>query len=345
MNSNPASPDLLISMARRKPAQVHGLLVIDKPAGMTSHDVVDQARRLVGERKIGHSGTLDPDATGVLLLGVGDATRLLRFLDTVRLPDPVTREETTTTSKSYTGTVVLGVETSTLDASGEVVATHDMASIIATLTVEKVQAVVDADRDGQLLGRVMQVPPMVSALKVDGKRLHELAREGIEVEREPRPVTVHSFVVLAVRGSEIDIDVTCSSGTYIRTLAADLGAQLGGGAHLTNLRRTSVGRFTVDDAVKLESVTAENARSRLLPVMECVRGLSRFDAGAEVRSAVAVGKVLPASLFADSGPAPWAVVDADERLIAIYEPFSNEKVGADMARPTIVLIVPADRAG
>lgn len=142
-------------MARRKPAQVHGLLVIDKPAGMTSHDVVDQARRLVGERKIGHSGTLDPDATGVLLLGVGDATRLLRFLDTVRLPDPVTREETTTTSKSYTGTVVLGVETSTLDASGEVVATHDMASIIATLTVEKVQAVVDADRDGQLLGRVM----------------------------------------------------------------------------------------------------------------------------------------------------------------------------------------------
>jgi len=323
-------------MARRKPAQVHGLLVVDKPAGMTSHDVVDKARRLLAERKIGHSGTLDPDATGVLLLGVGDATRLLRFLDNVTI------DGRSTTSKSYTGTVVLGTETTTLDAAGEVTATYDMSAIIDGLTVDKVQAIVDGNVGQQLLGDVMQVPPMVSALKVDGKRLHELAREGIEIEREARPVTVHSFAVLAVRGNEIDIDVTCSSGTYIRTLAADLGTLMGGGAHLKNLRRTSIGRFEVADAVTLDELSADDSEphSYLRPVLECVRGLTRLDADADVRAAVAVGKVLPASVFEGYGPAPWAVVDADERLIAVYEPFSNEKVGADMARPSIVLITP-----
>jgi tRNA pseudouridine55 synthase len=323
-------------MARRKPAQVHGLLVVDKPAGMTSHDVVDKARRILGERKIGHSGTLDPDATGVLLLGVGDATRLLRFLDNVTI------DGRSTTSKSYTGTVVLGTETTTLDAAGEVTATYDMSAIIDGLTVDKVQTIVDGNAGQQLLGDVMQVPPMVSALKVDGKRLHELAREGIEIEREARPVTVHSFAVLAVRGNEIDIDVTCSSGTYIRTLAADLGTLMGGGAHLKNLRRTSIGRFAVSDAVALDELSADDSEphSYLRPVIECVRGLTRFDADADVRAAVAVGKVLPASVFEGYGPAPWAVVDADERLIAVYEPFSNEKVGADMARPSIVLITP-----
>jgi tRNA pseudouridine55 synthase len=323
-------------MARRKPAQVHGLLVVDKPAGMTSHDVVDKARRILGERKIGHSGTLDPDATGVLLLGVGDATRLLRFLDNVTI------DGRATTSKSYTGTVVLGTETTTLDAAGEITATYDMSAIIDGLTVDKVQAIVNGNAGQQLLGDVMQVPPMVSALKVDGKRLHELAREGIEIEREARPVTVHSFAVLAVRGNEIDIDVTCSSGTYIRTLAADLGTLMGGGAHLKNLRRTSIGRFAVSDAVALDELSADDSEphSYLRPVLECVRGLTRLDADADVRAAVAVGKVLPASVFEGYGPAPWAVVDADERLIAVYEPFSNEKVGADMARPSIVLITP-----
>jgi tRNA pseudouridine55 synthase len=329
---------LTISMARRKPAQVHGLLVVDKPAGMTSHDVVDQARRLLGERKIGHSGTLDPDATGVLLLGVGDATRLLRFLDNVMI------DGRATTSKSYTGTVVLGTETTTLDASGEVTATYDMSAVIDGLTVDKVQAIVDGNVGQQLLGDIMQVPPMVSALKVDGKRLHELAREGIEIEREARPVTVHSFRVVAIRDNEIDIDVTCSSGTYIRTLAADLGTIMGGGAHLKNLRRTSIGRFTISDTVTLDKLKSGGSPAEiqtfLRPVIDCVRGLTRFDADADVLAAVAVGKVLPAALFAGNGLAPWAVVDANERLIAVYEPLSNEKVGADMARPTIVLITP-----
>jgi tRNA pseudouridine55 synthase len=260
----------------------------------------------------------------------------LRFLDNVTI------DGRSTTSKSYTGTVVLGTETTTLDAAGEVTATYDMSAIIDGLTVDKVQTIVDGNAGQQLLGDVMQVPPMVSALKVDGKRLHELAREGIEIEREARPVTVHSFAVLAVRGNEIDIDVTCSSGTYIRTLAADLGTLMGGGAHLKNLRRTSIGRFAVSDAVALDELSADDSEphSYLRPVIECVRGLTRFDADADVRAAVAVGKVLPASVFEGYGPAPWAVVDADERLIAVYEPFSNEKVGADMARPSIVLITP-----
>ena len=269
-------------------------------------------------------------------MGVGDATRLLRFLDNVII------DGRATTSKSYTGTVVLGTETTTLDASGEVTATYDMSAIIAELTVDKVQAIIDGDVGQQLLGDVMQVPPMVSALKVDGKRLHELAREGIEIERAARPVTVHSFKVLAVRGNEIGIDVACSSGTYIRTLAADLGTLMGGGAHLKNLRRTSIGRFAVAEAVTLDELGAGDSEphSYLRPVLECVRGLTRCDADADVRAAVAVGKVLPATLFASRGPAPWAVVDAEDRLIAVYEPFSNEKVGADMARPTIVLITP-----
>jgi tRNA pseudouridine(55) synthase len=177
-------------MARRKPATVHGLLAIDKPAGITSHDVVDRVRRLLHERKVGHSGTLDPDATGVLLLGVGDATRLLRYLDVV----PGGSVESPVTSKAYTAEVVLGTETSTLDASGEVTATHDMSEVVAGLTIESLQRVVDAN----LSGPIMQVPPMVSALKVDGKRLHELAREGIEVEREARPVMVHRFEVSSI---------------------------------------------------------------------------------------------------------------------------------------------------
>jgi tRNA pseudouridine55 synthase len=153
---------------------------------------------------------------------------------------------------------------------------------------------------------------------------------------------VHSFTVVAVRGNEVDIDVSCSSGTYIRTLAADLGTIMGGGAHLKNLRRTSIGRFATSDAVTLDELSSDDSEPHLYlrPVIECVRGLTRLDAAADVRAAVAVGKVLPASVFESHGPAPWAVVDADERLIAVYEPFSNEKVGADMARPSIVLITP-----
>jgi len=211
----------------RKPASVHGFVVVDKPAGMTSHDVVSRLRRRFGERRIGHSGTLDPDATGVLVVAVGHATRLLQFLGD--LP------------KSYSGEVVFGSATSTLDASGEVTATRDMSD----LTLDRVREAAKS-----LTGDIMQVPPMVSAIKIGGRRLHEIAREGGEVERAPRPVTIHRLVVGDVverldGNPVVAIDVTCSSGTYIRTLAADLGEGLGGVAHLRNLRRRAIGDFVV----------------------------------------------------------------------------------------------------
>ena len=160
-------------MAKRRPPTVHGLAVVDKPAGVTSHDVVNLLRRRFGERRIGHAGTLDPDATGVLLVGVGTVTRLLRFL--------------TELGKTYTGEVVLGRETSTLDAAGETTATHDMAGV----TIDDARRVVVE----HLTGDILQIPPMVSAVRVDGRRLHELAREGIEIERAPRPVTISHFTV------------------------------------------------------------------------------------------------------------------------------------------------------
>ena len=185
-----------------------GVAVVDKDAGWTSHDVVAKARGILGTRKVGHSGTLDPDATGVLVLGVGRGTRLLRFLQL--LP------------KSYEAEITFGTETSTLDAAGEVVATHDMTGLDP-----------DAVRRGAaaLTGDIEQVPPMVSALKVGGRRLHELAREGIEVEREARPVHVSRFDVEPTSDPLVwRAVVDCSSGTYVRSLAADLGHALGGGA-------------------------------------------------------------------------------------------------------------------
>ena len=261
-----------------------GLAVIDKPAGWTSHDVVAKARGVLGTRKIGHSGTLDPDATGVLLLGVGAVTRLLRFLS----PLP----------KTYTCEIVLGVETSTLDASGDVTATHAM-----DVAPDDVRAAA-----ATLTGDLLQVPPMVSAVQVGGKRLHELARQGIEVEREARPVTVHRFSVTpTVDPLVYAAEVECSSGTYVRSLAADLGAALGGGAHLRALRRTAIGPFTVDGA----AWPLEDAVVR--PPVDAVAHLPRLDVP---RERVAVGGVIDGAGV--DGGGPWAVVDGDE-LLAVYE--------------------------
>ncbi len=247
-------------MARRRPATTHGIANVDKPAGVTSHDVVGMLRKRFGERQVGHGGTLDPDATGVLVVAVGKATKLLRFVES--------------TTKSYTGEVVFGVETDTLDAAGEVTATHEMA-----VTLDDAKRVAAES----LTGDIEQVPPMVSALKVGGRRLHELAREGIEVERAPRPVTVHRFDVAPTEDPGVlAIEVDCSPGTYIRTLAADLGTLLGGGAHLRNLRRTAVGEFLVGDAAPPDDC-------ELLPVWD--------------------------------GDGPWALFRPDGELIAVYEHF------------------------
>lgn len=266
---------------------------------MTSHDVVDRVRRRLGERRVGHSGTLDPDATGVLLVGVGSVTRLLRFL--------------TDLPKTYTAEVVLGTETSTLDASGEVTARHEMAGV----TVEAARAAAAE----HLTGPILQVPPMVSALKVGGRRLHELAREGVEVERAPRPVTVHAFTVDA--GPEpgvLRIEVRCSSGTYVRTLAADLGRLLGGGAHLRNLRRTAIGSFGEADMGPIESAPL------LDPVM-ALRDYARVDVDSATADAVGHGRPLPAP----PGEGPWAVVGPTGGLLAVYEPHEGG------AKPAVVL--------
>lgn len=329
-------------MARRKPAQVHGVVIVDKPAGCTSHDVVDRLRKRFGERKIGHAGTLDPDATGVLVLGVGDATRLMRFMDLV-VESPGTPDAVSVSRKSYTGDVVLGTETSTLDASGDITATHDMSDVIERMARpdgrEFVQQIVNAN----LVGEIQQIPPMVSAIRVDGQRLHELAREGIEIEREARTVTVSRCEVTAIDGSTISIDVTCSSGTFIRTIAADLGRLLGGGAHLTNLRRTSVGAFTLSDAGSIDD-------AELRPVSDGARGLTRCnfsgDEGLEMITGLSTGRILSARVLDVFGPPPWAVfVESggesrrdDPRLGAIFEPFENPKVGAGMARPAVNLL-------
>lgn len=286
----------------------HGVAVVDKPAGWTSHDVVAKSRGLLGTRKVGHSGTLDPDATGVLVLGVGKATRLLRYL--------------TALGKAYEADIVFGVETSTLDAAGEVTATHAM-----TLSLDEAQAVAAA----QLTGPILQVPPMVSALKVDGRRLHELAREGIEVEREARPVTVSRFDLSASDDPLVlHAEVACSSGTYVRSLAADLGHLLGGGAHLTNLRRTAVGGFDLASSVPLEALTPDH----LLPVATAVGHLPSVVADGDVAVAVGHGKVLERSdLGATDGEGPWAVLSPEGELLAVYAAHRGTTAKPDLVIP------------
>ena len=201
----------------RRPATVHGMLIIDKPAGMTSHDVVARLRKRFGERRIGHAGTLDPDATGVLVVGVGKATRLLRFASV--------------SFKTYEVEIVLGTETDTLDASGEVVAHHEMF-------VDKAAVMAAAK---ELTGAIEQIPPMVSARRVNGRRLHELARAGVEIEREARPVTITRFDVAPTEDPLVwCATIECSVGTYIRTLGADLGTALGGGAHIPTRRSSDL---------------------------------------------------------------------------------------------------------
>ncbi len=283
-----------------------GVVIVDKAPGWTSHDVVGKLRGILGTKKVGHAGTLDPDATGVLVVGVGRMTRLLRFLGE--------------TTKTYTGEVVLGTATSTLDASGEVTGTWDMSAV----TVEAAQEAAAA-----LTGAIEQIPPMVSAVQVGGKRLHELARAGIEIERAARPVTVYRYDVDA--GPEpgvLAITVECSSGTYVRTLAADLGTALGGGAHLRNLRRTAVGPFTLADAVPIEAVD----ESRVRAMTDGLGHLGHLVVDAEVAGFVRHGKVLDAAVVGATGEGPWAVLDGTGTLLAVYQEHRNGTV-----KPAVVV--------
>ena len=264
-----------------------------------------RARRRLGTKKVGHSGTLDPGATGVLLLGVGSVTRLLKLL--------------TPLPKSYRCEVVLGTETSTLDDSGSVTASHDMAGV----TLDEVRSAA-----ASLTGEILQVPPMVSAIRVGGRRLHELAREGIEVERAARPVTVHRFEVEREVGpGVVAVAVDCSSGTYVRTLAADLGAALGGGAHLRALRRTAVGPFDASGAAPLDEAA-------LLPPVDAVAFLGRVEVGGDVAELVRRGRRLVRSgqEVTFGGAGPWAIVEAATGdLLAVY------RSSAEQAVPDVVL--------
>lgn len=283
-----------------------GFVVVDKEAGWTSHDVVARCRRIFGQRRVGHAGTLDPDATGVLLVGLGRATRLLRFL--------------TALPKTYEAEVVLGTATSTLDASGTVTGTWDME----TVTLADVREAANG-----LTGEIQQVPPMVSAVKVGGRRLHTLARQGVEVERLPRPVTVYRYdVAPTLTPGVFRIEVECSSGTYVRVLAADLGETLGGGAHLRNLRRTRIGSFGVGDARLVDELSP----AVVLSPAQALRDLDQVVVPIEVQKLVMRGLPLNRVPLGVSGAGPWGLVDDGHELLAVYEATDTDRV-----RPAVVL--------
>jgi tRNA pseudouridine55 synthase len=280
-----------------------GLVVVDKPSGWTSHDVVGRTRRLARTRKVGHAGTLDPMATGVLVLGIGKATRLLGHL--------------ALTEKQYDATVRLGRRTVTDDAEGDVVEEHDASGVSDEAVASAVLG---------LTGEILQVPSAVSAVKVDGVRSYARVRSGEEVALAPRPVTVSRFEVLARRGDDLDVAVTCSSGTYVRALARDLGAELGVGAHLTALRRTRVGPFLLDAARTLEQLE-QGFDEAVIGLDEAVAAsFARRDLDPEQATALSFGKRLEPSAV----PGLVGAFDPQGRCVALLE----DRDGA--ARPTVV---------
>lgn len=288
---------------------VSGLVIVDKPAGWTSHDVVARMRRLAGTRRVGHAGTLDPMATGVLVVGVEKATRLLGHL--------------ALTSKVYEGTVRLGETTSTDDAEGEPTGAAPAGHLADAEVADAVKA---------LTGEIMQVPPQVSAIKVNGQRAYKRARQGEEVELKARPVTIHAFEAREVRRPggadgpvDVDVSVTCSSGTYIRSLARDLGEALGVGGHLTVLRRTAVGPYRLEQARTLEQLAEDCV---ILPIAEAVAAaFPRRDVTEEEARLVAHGGRLRALGL---GEGPIGVFGPDGALLSLVE----ERKG--QARPLAV---------
>lgn len=250
-----------------------GILIIDKPAGITSHDVVSRVRRILDEGRVGHAGTLDPLATGVLVLGVGKGTRLLEYL--------------TGQTKHYRGTIRLGVTTTTYDTEGDIVERVD-GPWPASEAVESTLA--------RFRGAVEQYPPIYSAIKRDGEPLYEKARRGETVDVEPRDVTIHALELLEYSPPQVVIDVTCSKGTYIRSLAHDIGQELGVGGHLTALRRLASGQFTLDDAVSIDALADaardDRAARLLLPLGAGLDGFPRLDIDSETARRLAHGQFI-----------------------------------------------------
>jgi len=302
------------------PSVPGGLVIVDKPGGMTSHDVVARIRRLAGTRRVGHAGTLDPMATGVLVVGVEKATRLLGYL--------------TLTEKEYAATIRLGQSTSTDDAEGDITGTASADVSAAALTGQRLAKAVSG-----LTGEIQQVPPVVSAIKVDGQRAYRLTRAGAAPELKPRPVTVHEFAVTAVRheGGFVDVDATvrCSSGTYIRALARDLGIALGAGGHLTRLRRTRVGGYGLDQAHTLDQLAE---RLEVLPLAQAAaaafpgRNLTADEArrlahGGRLAATASTGTT---GADADNQGTPVAAYAPDGTLVALVIEQSGQ------ARPLVV---------
>jgi tRNA pseudouridine55 synthase len=283
-----------------------GLVIVDKPGGMTSHDVVARIRRLAGTRRVGHAGTLDPMATGVLVVGVEKATRLLGYL--------------ALTEKQYDATIRLGQSTSTDDAEGGITggapATDISPQALATAVAE-------------LTGEIQQIPPTVSAIKVDGQRAYKLTRAGAAPELKPRPVTVYEFTITGTRRTDdlLDVDATvrCSSGTYIRALARDLGAALGTGGHLTRLRRTRVGGYDLEAARTLDQLAE---RFEVMPLAEAAAAaFPRRDLSADEARRLAHGGRLTAVMETED---PAAAFAPDGSLVALL----TEQAG--QARPLVV---------
>ncbi|KQV16144.1 MULTISPECIES: tRNA pseudouridine(55) synthase TruB [unclassified Kitasatospora] len=299
---------------KRKGTGPDGLVIVDKPEGLTSHGVVAKLRWLAGTRKVGHAGTLDPMATGVLVIGVERATRLLGHL--------------MLTAKTYEATIRLGQDTVTDDREGDITSSADASGIE--------RAAIDAGI-AELTGEIMQVPSKVSAIKIDGKRSYARVREGEEFEIAARPTTIHSFTVHEQRAAvaedgtpviDLDVTVECSSGTYIRALARDLGAGLGVGGHLTALRRTKVGPYGLESARTLPQL---EEKLEVLPIAEAAAAaFPRWDVDAEQARLLAHGMKLAAPGLGVDGPI--AVFDPEGRFLALIE----EKAGH--AKPVAVFV-------
>ena len=276
-----------------EPTPLGGVLNVDKPAGWTSHDVVGKVRRLAGLRQVGHAGTLDPMATGVLVLCLGRATRLLEYI--------------TGQPKIYLAEVALGAATDTYDAEGEVTERH----AVPALSHEQLDRALDAWR-----GEIMQRPPAYSALKRDGVALYKRARAGEQVEVEPRPVTVYELALLHFDGQAVQLRIRCGAGAYVRSIAHDLGQALGCGGHLSALRRTAVGRFSVESALTLEQLAEAGALpAALLPADAAVAHLPELIVSEVEAARLLHGQAIPAASPASAGPA--RAYAADRRFLGI----------------------------
>ena len=282
---------------------MNGFLLVDKPSGMTSHDVVAKARKKCGTKRVGHAGTLDPMATGVLVLGIGNATKLLQYVVDGK--------------KQYEATIKLGVATHTDDREGDVISTADVSALT--------EAAIRSELS-KFVGMIMQRPSSVSAIKIDGKRAHERVREGEVVEIPAREVTIFSIDITEVRGSEIDVVVSCSAGTYIRAIARDLGDALGVGGHLTALRRTLVSPFTISECADLDSAEVIDTAlgvARMMP--------TRSLTGEELIE-IGFGRTIGASDQAGT----VAALNLQGSFAALLE--NRDFAGKELATPTLVAV-------